>query len=131
MYILKFFKLLDKHHYLYLECFENNKTGGESDVVIGNEALIGNGTAFDRLLVGTAFKKTRCREKCQEEDFCDAFIITENDFGPYECSLNTFDIGDEITNSNGKIFGLKHCAGKIQYGHKVRFSLLKKPYLVR
>ena len=109
---MKRFKSFVKHQHLHLECFENNKTGGESDVVIGNEALIGNGT--ERIsLIGTAFKKTRCREKCQEEDFCDAFIITENDSGPYECSLNTFDIGDEITNSNGKIFGLKHCAGKI------------------
>ena len=55
-----------------------------------------------------------CKDKCQDQGFCDAFVFTGNDSTESAtCSLNTFGISDVIRNDTGKVFGFKYCEGMI------------------
>ena len=56
---------------------------------------------------------TKCKEKCQAEDYCEAFVFTKNYADTQKCSLNTFGTSDKIVNATGKVFGFKYCKGTI------------------
>ena len=82
-----------------LECFEDNKSGGEIDLIISPKTS------------NITYDQTRCKEKCKSEDFCEAFVFSDNSSDSYTCSLNTFGSYDAIVNDTGKVFGFKYCAG--------------------
>ena len=52
-----------------------------------------------------------CQKKCQETEFCDAFVFNKN-ASPPTCNLKKYNASvDEIQNAEGKTFGRKYCSG--------------------
>ena len=87
---------------IWIECFENNKSGGETDVIVN----------VTHRSLNAIKDKNSCKDKCQDEGFCDAFVFTRHDSTESAtCSLNTFGSSDVIRNDTGKVFGFKYCEG--------------------
>ena len=87
----------------FIDCFEDNKSGGEKDLNFEISPKTSNIT----------YDQTRCKDKCMREDFCEAFVFSDNQSDSYSCSLNTFGSYDKIVNYTGKVFGFKYCAGTV------------------
>ena len=92
----------------YIECYEENKSGGEVDRVIIK--TIQPTPSKNRTLIEIA-NDTDCKEECQKQDFCEAFVFTPNVSDRYSCSLNTFGTSDEIVKTTEAVFGFQYCAG--------------------
>ena len=84
----------------------DNKSGGQPHVVLDVNHL--QVRTLDKIV-----NETLCKEKCQVEDYCEAFVFTENISDKHRCSLNTFGTADEIVNATGQVFGFKYCSGKL------------------
>ena len=92
----------------YKECYEENKSGGEVDRVV---TMVSTLTPSTNITLKEIANDTDCKEECQKEDFCEAFVFTPNVSDRYACSLNTFGTSDEIVKATESVFGFQYCAG--------------------